>query len=168
MADGLREVLGKYGLSDDAMAEIEEAATPDTFRSQLAELGAKAKKADDLEAELTSIKSAPKRQEAYQRVGLKTDLPKYARDWLDQNIPLDKLDDLEFIASKVKEGGYEVDLSQQQPGEKSPAERINEGIAGMGATPPAPEGYEAAVQAANTPEELDNVYRRFNKPVPQR
>lgn len=137
MADGLREVLAKYGLSEDAQAEIEEAATPDTFRSQLAELGAKAKKADELEARLASIESAPKRKEALKRVGIDYDAqPKYGQKTLDA-IPHDKLDDLDFIANYVKEEGFEATL---QPDEETPdrsgADQITDALTEMGTGAP--------------------------------
>ena len=169
MAD-LREVLGKYvpqHVLDSVVEEVQEAATPETFRKQLGELGAKAKRADELEAELNNIKAGPQRDEAYSRVGLPTDLPKYARDWLDSNVPIDKLGDLDFVASKVQEGGFQVDLSQVQAQPRTNAEQISAATVEMGtgrpARVPGEQAYEAAVAAAKSPEELDQVYRDFGK-----
>jgi vacuolar-type H+-ATPase subunit I/STV1 len=148
MATDLREVLAKYGLNEDAMAEIEEAATPDTFRSQLAELGAKAKRADELESRLSSIESAPKRKEALKRVGVDYDAqPKYGRKTLDA-IPADRLDDLDFVANYVKEEGFEATLApEQQTGERSGAEQIVDFTSNAGTGAPVRTGQQAADEA---------------------
>lgn len=148
MADGLRQVLAKYGLNEDAMAEIEEAATPDTFRSQLAELGAKAKRADELESRLSSIESAPKRKEALARVGIDYDaVPKYGQKALDA-LPVEHLEDLNKVAQYVSEQGFEANLqTDEAPREVSGAEAITNFMTQAGTGAPVRTG-QAASEAA--------------------
>lgn len=168
MADGLRAVLAKYGLNEEAISEIEEAATPDTFRSQLAELGAKAKRTDELESRLASIESAPKRREALARVGIDYDaVPKYGQKALDA-LPTEDLEDLAKVAKYVQEQGFEANIQPEPEGERSGAEQISEFMAAANVVstvmqPKSQQAYEAAVAAAETPEDLDKVYRDFNK-----
>lgn len=171
MATDLKDVLAQYVPAKDLDEAVEALRdteiAPEWFRAEAAKLGADAKEAQGLRARLESIESAPKRAEAYARVGLKGDLPKFASDWLDQNIPVDKLDDLVFIASKVKEGGFEVDLAEAQGTEQQPpAAQITDAIGKLSGGRPTTETYEEAVNKATSPEELDEVYRRFDKPVP--
>lgn len=175
MAEDIREVLGRYvpaSVLDEAVDAVKETEiAPEWFRSEAAKLGADAKEAQQLRSELESIRSEPQRVEAYKRVGLlpqdATDasaLKPYQKDWLDRNIPLDDLGDLEKVASKVQEGGFDVSLSeQQQPRDKSGAEQITDFMTSTGSGTPTTERYEEAVEAARSPEELDAVYKRFGK-----
>lgn len=173
MAD-LREVLSKFvpeSVLDQAVDELKDTEiAPEWFRQEAAKVGADAKEAKTLRAELESIKAEPKKVEAYKRVGLLpqdakdlTGLKPYARDWLDRNIALEDLDNLEKVANKVQEGGFEVDLSQVQPQPQSGAERITQATVEMGTGTPTQESYEEAVAKADSPEELDAVYERFDK-----
>lgn len=151
MATDLKEVLSKYvpeHVLDDVAAEVQEAATPDSFRKELGELGAKAKEADALRDELESIKSAPKRKEALKRVGVEYDKqPKYGQKTLDA-IPHDKLDDLQYVANFVKEEGFEATLqTEEKPGEKSGAERITDFTTSAGNGAPVQTSDEAKEQA---------------------
>lgn len=169
MGTDLREFLSKHGLRDDVIEEAVEMAAPEFYRSEIAKVGAKAKKADELENELTSIRSAPKRKEALKRVGIDYDaVPKYGQDTLD-SLPHDKLDDLDFVADFVKQKGFEAKVqSEEQTRERTGAEQVAEfaSTAGQG-PPPEPAGYAEAVAKAETPEELNKVYADFGKPIPE-
>lgn len=149
MADQLQEVLSKYvpaGVLEAVAEEVREAATPDSFRKELGELGAKAKEADSLRSELESIKSAPKRKEALQRVGINYDAEKkYGQEILD-SIPHDKLDDLDFVAQFVQEKGFDADLSQVTPQPQSEAERITQATVDLGTGTPANVSKDARQQ----------------------
>ena len=171
MAQDIREVLGKYvpaAVLDQAVEEVTGTdIAPDWFRQQAAELGGAAKERDELKSRLESIESAPKRKEALARVGIDYDaVPKYGQKALDA-LPASDLDDLEKVASYVQEQGFEANLTEQAQNLTN-AERISEATVDMGSGTPArtsksEEAYRSAVEAAETPEELDKVYKDFGK-----
>lgn len=159
MADGLREALSKFvpeSVLDQAVDAVKTTeVAPEWYRKDIAEVGAKAKKADELEARLNSIESAPKRKEALKRVGIDYDaVPKYGQEALD-SLPADKLDDLDYVAKYVNEKGFEADLSQQQPQPTSEAERITQATVDLGTGAPVRISQDARQQEFLA--ELDKV-----------
>lgn len=173
MAEDIREVLSRYvpaSVLDEAVDAVKETEiAPEWYRNDIAKVGAEAKEAQQLRAKLESIESAPKRKEALSRVGIDYDaVPKYGQKALD-GIPAKDLEDLEKVAQYVQEQGFEANLqAEQKPREKSGAEDITDFMTNVGSGTPTTETYEEAVAKADTPEDMDAVYRRFGKPVPQR
>jgi hypothetical protein len=88
MAKDLREVLSKYvpqAVLDSVVDEVAEVDGPEWYRAEAAKLGAKAKRADELEAQLGSITKAPKREALAQKLGVDVNnLKKAERHALDQ------------------------------------------------------------------------------------
>jgi predicted nucleic acid-binding Zn-ribbon protein len=134
MADGLKEALSKFvpaSVLDEAVEAIKETeVSPEWYRSDIAKVGARAKQADEFEARLNSIESAPKRKEALKRVGIDYDAqPKYAQKVLDSySGELDKLEDL---ASFVKDEGFEANLSTDETTDKSAAAQITDAMTSL-------------------------------------
>lgn len=172
MATDLKEVLGKYvpaAVLDEAVEEVSQTdIAPDWYRKQAAEMGGAAKERDDLRSRLESIESAPRRKEALKRVGIDYDaVPKYGQKALD-GLPADDLDNLEKVAQFVQEQGFEANLTNEQTPPQSGAERITAATIEMGNGTPTTETYEEAVAKADSEKDLDAVYARFGKPVPER
>lgn len=129
MAEDIREVLGRYvpeAVLDEALDAVKSTEiAPKWFQDEVAKIGADAKEAKQLRAELESIKSAPKRKEALARVGIDYDaVPKYGQKALDE-LPVEDLDDLDKVAQYVQEQGFEANLqTEEAPKEQSGAEQI--------------------------------------------
>lgn len=169
MANELRTYLDSLGLKEEAIEKAVELAVPDSFRKDLAEMGGRIKEYETELSDLRPLKDAPKRKEALKRVGVDYDAqPKSVRRTFDA-IPSDKLDDLNHVAQVVQEEGIQADLSAVQEAQsQTAAEQISEATMGLGNGTPSrttrsKEAYDAAVAAAQTPEELDKVYRDFGK-----
>lgn len=174
MADGLQEVLSKYVPASVLEEAVEAVKTteiaPEWYRNDIAKVGAEAKEGRDAKARLASIESAPKRKEALKRVGVDYDAEKkYGQEKLD-SLPADKLDDLDFVAQFVKEAGFDAKLPSEEgtPAASGAEEVVNFTQGAVGGQPPQQSSYEADMAAATTPEQVDDVYRKHGKPVPQR
>lgn len=147
MAEELKDVLAQFVPQKDLDEAIEALKdtdiSPEWFRAEAAKLGADAKEAQELRARLAAIESAPKRKEALSKVGVDLDaVPKYGQDWLEQNIPADKLEDQEFIAAKVSEGGFQPTKPAEQKREPQAVDQINAFLQSAGQTSSTPSGVD--------------------------
>lgn len=168
MANELREYLESLGLRDEAIQKATELATPENTRKDLGELGGKVKAYEAELAELRPLKEAPQRKAALEKFGHDYDkAPKYLRSVFDA-IPADKLDDEEFVSAHLRENDVEVKATSDTPPATTDAAARVDGALDAGRGAPAQESYEAAIAAAQSPEELDAVYAQFGKKVPQR
>ena len=121
----LREVLRKYvpeSVLDAVTEEVADAATPETFRKQLGELGAKAKRADELEAQLSSINRAPKREALAEKFGVDLKhLSKAERHALEQFTWEGDEPSEEDFAAHISEWEIPTGQQQAQPTGQQPA-----------------------------------------------
>lgn len=146
MAADFRTTAAKYGLSEEAIDDLETAATPDSFRKQLGELGAAAKERDELKAWKESIEKAPRRVQAFLARGVDvntlTKAEKKAIEGFtwegDEPTP-------EAVAEFISEWDLPVtDQAPPQTDEQSPARRIVDAANRLGeGAPPKPTSDKA-------------------------
>ena len=162
MANELQEYLAGLGLRDEAIEKAVELATPDTFRSQLAELGGENKALKAEVQELRPLKEAPQRKAALEKFGHDYDnSPKYLKSVFDA-IPADKLTDEEFVSQHLRDNDVEVKVGDTPQATPGAAARVD-GALDAGRSNPTQETYEAAINAAQSQKDLDAVYARFGK-----
>lgn len=97
------------------------------LRKKLGELEAWRKdKGEPAIDKLQRYETAPKRKEALHRVGVDYESqPLYGREVLD-SIPIDKLDDLEYVSQFVRDKGFEATAPIEQEQEQPPAAGVVE------------------------------------------
>lgn len=152
-----KEALNRLKEIEDVPSEVIEALEGSSLRQQVANLEARWR--DEAEPAITykqRHESLPKRKEALKRVGVDYDAEKpYGQKTLD-SIPADKLDDLDFVASFVKEEGFEASIEAEgRTTEPSGAEVITDFATTASTGPRQRTSQEAANQALLT--ELDKV-----------
>lgn len=70
---------------------------------------------DELAQFKTEVEIAPKRAEAVKNAGVDFEsLPAYGQDYLKRNIPADKLEDGDFVASVIQQGGFQAQVHENQ------------------------------------------------------
>lgn len=118
---------------------------------------------DELATKVQTFETQPKRKAALEKFGIDyTTSKKYLRDVFDK-IPADKLEDADFISQHLRDNEVEVTAgTEQTPGATPAAARVDAALNTGGASSEQ-SSYEQAVGAAQTPEELDQVYARFGK-----
>lgn len=148
---------------DEVPSEVIEALEASPLRKQLAEWEAKWRdEAEPAIAFKATQETLPKRKEAVKKAGIDYDSqPLYAQEVLDA-IPADKLDNGEYVASYIQQKGFTATKQAEGGTEQPKAAAIVEHATNAGTTPDQ-ETYEAAIEAASSPEELDAVYKRFGK-----
>lgn len=162
-----KQALERLKEIEGVPAEVIESLEGSSLRKRIDEFEAKwrdeAQPAIDFKRTQDTL---PKRKEALKKAGVDYDSQKpFGKEVLDA-IPAEKLEDAEFVAEFVQAKGFEAtQQSDEGQGTKPAAQQIVDGTTGAGTGTAALEGYEAAVAAAQTPEELDAVYERYGKPA---
>lgn len=136
----LREMYG-----DKIADEFAEALQPEWYRKDIAEVGAKAKQVESLEAKLATLERQPQLASAVKELGVDYEAqPKFARSYLDafDGDPSDK----EALAAYLTEGGFEAKSEPAGQTERPAAAVIAEQATG-GGTPTSAGDAKAALHA---------------------
>lgn len=160
----LEELRDAGKLTDEEFADL---ADLSAAKDAIKEFNQIKSERDDLASFKQNVETAPKRKEALKRAGIDYDaLPKYGQKALD-GIPAEDLDDLEKVSKFVKDEGFEASIKTPDPGEQSGADTITAALTDMGSGTPvrtdAQAEYEAARDAAKTPEELRAVLAKHGQ-----
>ena len=160
--DELRE---KYGdkIADDFLEAVN-ADGPEWYRKELARLAPFEKKYEEVQGELDGIKRTPKVEEAFKSADV---------DW-DALRPLEKkqllafsdFENAEAVAAYINENGLPTKQAGGSgggdPSSVPAAGQVAQQATGAGSSSQIND-YDAAVNAATSQEELDQVYARFGK-----
>lgn len=128
MAGSIKERLDEleeYGVPSDVIDALRQEVDSSKLRQKVGELEARWKdEGEPAIAKVQEFETRPKRIEALRKAGIDyEDLKPYARDYLDRNIPADKLEDSDYIAEVISQGGFEASLEVEQ-GEQTGAEQM--------------------------------------------
>lgn len=146
----LEDLAAKYGWKDEVLDEIRESAVPENFRKELGELGAKAKRAEDLEKELDGYRRAPARAQLWKDLNIDFDslkpLEKKALEsWTWEGDTPDKEKAAEFLT----QNGIAASAPQNQEGQQQPAaaQIVNQGIQAGGVAPSSEADFQRELDA---------------------
>lgn len=159
--DRLNQLLEDGVLSQD---QYDELADLSVAKEAIKEFNDVKKERDTLRQEVQTFETQPKRKAALEQFGIDYDKsPKYLRQVFDQMDP-EKLDDQDYISQHLRDNEVEVNPTNApaDTGERPAAAAIVDHAVASTRTP-SQETYEQAVEAAQTPEELDAVYKKFGK-----
>ena len=166
---------------EELLAQLEEHDVPteliESFKTELDSSSLRKKLEDEIAwrrehgepavQKVSFLETQPKRKETLKGVGIDYDsLPQYGKEVLDQ-IPADKLDDTEFVASFVQSKGFEAQVQQQTQTPQSGADQIVAFSTSQGSgTQVQPVDREALMAKATSIEEIAEIARKYPLPEP--
>jgi hypothetical protein len=158
--DRLNQLLSDGKISQE---EHDELADLSVAKEAIKEFNQVASERDSLKAQVQTFESLPKRKAALEPFGINYDnSPKYLRQVFDQMDP-EKLGDKEYVSKHLADNEVDVNLkaAEGQQGTPSGAAQIVNHAASAGAGVTTLTDRAARIEAAQSPEELDTIYKEM-------
>lgn len=119
------ERLEEYDVPTELIEPLKQELDRDALRQKYEnELAWRREHGEPAVQKVSFLETQPKRKETLKGVGIDYDsLPQYGKEVLDQ-IPADKLDDTDFVASFVQSKGFQAQITEQVQTPQSGADQI--------------------------------------------